>query len=261
MIIDAHAHIFPEKIAERAVAGIGSFYDLNMTFDGKVSTLINVGDKAGIDKFVVHSVATNEAQVESINNFIADSVKAYPDRLIGFATIHPSFADIPAEIERAVSLGLKGVKIHPDFQQFEIDCREAYKIYECIEGRLPLLVHTGDYRYEWSKPERMAKVLDDFPKLDVIGAHFGGWSVWEHAADILSKKRIWVDTSSSLYALPPEKAAELIRKYGADRVLFGTDYPMWDASSELKLFSKIPLNDDERELILYKNVLDLLKLN
>jgi len=124
-----------------------------------------------------------------------------------------------------------------------------------------LLVHTGDYRYEWSKPERMAKVLDDFPKLDVIGAHFGGWSVWEHAADILSKKRIWVDTSSSLYALPPEKAAELIRKYGADRVLFGTDYPMWDASSELELFSKIPLNDDERELILYKNVLDLLKLN
>jgi hypothetical protein len=157
MIIDAHAHIFPEKIAERAVAGIGSFYDLNMTFDGKVSTLINVGDKAGIDKFVVHSVATNEAQVESINNFIADSVKAYPDRLIGFATIHPSFADIPAEIERAVSLGLKGVKIHPDFQQFEIDCREAYKIYECIEGRLPLLVPrviigmNGQSRSAWQR--------------------------------------------------------------------------------------------------------------
>jgi predicted TIM-barrel fold metal-dependent hydrolase len=261
MIIDAHAHIFPEKIAEKAVAGIGSFYDLNMAFDGKVSTLIKVGDKAGIDKFIVHSVATTEAQVESINNFIADSVEANPDRLIGFATIHPNYADIPTEIDRVVSLGLKGVKIHPDFQQFEIDCREAYKIYECIEGRLPMLVHTGDYRYEWSKPERMAKVLDDFPKLDVIGAHFGGWSVWEHAADILSEKRIWIDTSSSLYALPPEKAAELIRKYGVDRVLFGTDYPMWDASHELELFSKIPLNDNERELILYKNVLDLLKLN
>ena len=108
MIIDAHAHIFPDKIAERAVVGIGSFYDLTMSFDGKVSTLPNIGDKAGIDKFVVQSVATTEAQVESINSFIAESVKENPDRLIGFATIHPNYAFIPAEIERAISVGLKG---------------------------------------------------------------------------------------------------------------------------------------------------------
>ena len=260
MIIDAHAHIFPEKIADKAVAGIGSFYDLNMAFDGKLSTLIDIGDKAGVDKFVVQSVATTEAQVESINTFIADSVKSNPDRLIGFATMHPNYADIQGEIDRAVSMGLKGVKIHPDFQHFEIDCKEAYKIYECIEGRLPILVHTGDFRYEWSKPERMAKVIDDFPKLDVIGAHFGGWSVWEHATDVLSKKRMWVDTSSSLYALSPDKAAELIRTYGAEKVLFGTDFPMWSALSELEMFNKIPLTDEERELILHKNIENLLKV-
>ncbi len=261
MIIDTHAHIFPEKIAEKAVEGIGGFYDMNMSYDGKLSTLLKIGDEAGVDKFVVQSVATTAAQVTAINNFIADSVKEHPDRLIGFATIHPDFDDIPGEIDRVISMGLKGIKIHPDFQHFEIDCKEAYKVYECIEGRLPILVHTGDYRYEWSKPERMARVIDDFPKLDVIGAHFGGWSVWEHAAEVLSKKRIWVDTSSSLYALSPEKAAELIRAYGVDRVLFGTDFPMWNAMDELKMFAKIPLTEEEKQQILHKNAENLLKLN
>lgn len=261
MIIDTHAHIFPEKIAEKAVEGIGGFYDLNMSYDGKLSTLLKIGDKAGVDKFVVQSVATTAAQVTAINNFIVESVSKHPDRLIGFATIHPDFDDIPGEIDRAICMGLKGVKIHPDFQHFEIDCEKAYKIYECIEGRLPILVHTGDYRYEWSRPERMARVIDDFPKLDVIGAHFGGWSVWEHAAEVLSKKRIWVDTSSSLYALSPEKAAELIKAYGVDRVLFGTDFPMWNASDELKMFARIPLTEEEKQQILHKNAEKLFKLN
>lgn len=261
MIIDAHAHIFPDKVAERAVTGIGHFYDLDMAFDGKLSTLLDIGDKAGVDKFIVQSVATTPKQVVAINDFIANSVEQNPDRLIGFATIHPDYEDVPGEIERALGMGLKGVKIHPDFQHFEIDCEKAYKIYECIEGKVPLLVHTGDFRYEWSKPERMARVIDDFPKLDVIAAHFGGWSVWEHATEVLSKKRIWVDTSSSLYALSPEKAYELIKAYGVEKVLFGTDYPMWSAVDELELFNKIPLTDSEREQILHINVEKLLGIN
>lgn len=254
LIIDAHAHIFPNKIAEKAVAGIGSFYSgLKMHLDGTAETLIRSGNAAGIGKFIVQSVATTPQQVEGINNFIARSVNAYPDRFIGFAAMHPDCPDIEKEIDRAVSLGLKGVKIHPDFQQFNIDDKNAMKIYEIIEGRLPILIHMGDSRYQWSKPARLIKVLEAFPKLNVVAAHFGGWSEWDDAAKILGGKRLWVDTSSSLYAMSPERARELIDVYGAENVLFGTDYPMWTAEDELEMFDKIALTEKERKMILCEN--------
>lgn len=260
MIIDAHAHIFPNKIAEKAVAGIGSFYsELKMRCDGTAEGLISSGAAAGITKFIVQSVATVPEQVESINNFIVRSVKKYPDNFIGFAAMHPDCPDIEKEIERAISLGLKGVKLHPDFQRFCIDDPKAMKIYEIIEGRLPLLLHTGDSRYQWSKPSRLVRVLEAFPKLDVIAAHFGGWSEWDDAAEVLGGKRLWVDTSSSLYAMSPQRARELIDIFGVENVLFGTDYPMWTAADEMELFDKIDLTEREREMILCENAERLLE--
>lgn len=259
MIIDAHAHIFPAKIAEKAVAGIGRFYsELKMHMDGTAETLIRMGTENGIAKFIVQSVATVPAQVEGINNFIAESVKKFSDRFIGFAAIHPDYPDIEKEIDRAASMGLKGIKIHPDFQKFEIDSDKAMKIYEVIEGKMPILIHMGDSRYDFSKPSRLVNVLEKFPKLDVIGAHFGGWSEWDSAEEILSGRHLWVDTSSSLYAMTPERAAELIEKFGADHVLFGTDYPMWDAADELRRFDRIPITSSEREMILHENAEKLL---
>ena len=258
MIIDMHAHIFPEKIAEKATKGIESFYDMPMDTVGNVENLIAEGERAGIDRFVVHSVATTAAQVESVNRFIVSAVERYPDKLIGFATMHPDYEGMQNEIEWAIEHGLAGVKVHPDFQKFLIDDEKVFPLYECIEGRLPLLVHTGDYRYEFSRPRRMAKVMDRFPKLDVIGAHFGGWSVWDEAAEFLGGRRVWVDTSSSLYTLTPERARQLIDAYGVDKVLFGSDFPMWAPKEELERFLQIPLTEEEREKILWKNVAGLL---
>lgn len=264
LIIDAHAHIFPNKIAEKAVAGIGGFYDgLEMHCSGTAEDLIRSGTEAGITEFIVQSVATVPGQVESINNFISRTVKKYPDNLIGFAAIHPNYPDIEKEIDRAVSLGLRGIKLHPDFQQFCIDDPKAMKIYEAAEGRLPVLIHTGDSRYQWSKPARLVKVLEAFPRLDVIAAHFGGWSEWDSAVSVLGGHRygnLWTDCSSSLYAMSPEHAKRLIDAYGADRVLFGTDYPMWTASEELKRFSEIALTERECEMIFHENAEKLLKL-
>lgn len=103
--------------------------------------------------------------------------------------------------------------------------------------------------------------MDKFPNLKVIGAHFGGWSEWEDAEDCLAgRDNLWVDTSSSLYAMEPERAKALIEHFGADKVLFGTDYPMWEASEELKRFNRIPLSEEEREMILHENAEKLLGL-
>lgn len=259
MIIDAHAHIFPEKIAAKAAVGIGDFYNIPMDSNGTLSTLLKLCDESGIDRCIVHSVATVPHQVESINNFIAESVRQFPDRLIGFAALHPDYENIAAETERVVGLGLRGIKLHPDFQKFRIDDEAAFPIYKAaVKHSLPVLFHAGDYRYDFSGPERLRHVVQLFPDMKIIGAHFAGWSEWDKAEKILAGSGIYVDLSSSLYDMTPERAAELIHAYGADRVMFGTDYPMWTAAEELERFNKIPLTEEERELILYKNALRLL---
>ena len=257
-IIDAHCHIYPDKIAQKASESTGSFYDIPMCLDGKISTLLEHGGNAEIDHFIVQSVATTPKQVSSINNFIATSVAHSNGKFTGLGTLHPDSEDIKADVDEIVSLGLKGVKLHPDIQKFKIDDYRMLKIYEFCEGKLPILIHTGDYRYDYSNPNRMMPILDIYKKLTVIGAHFGGWSIWEDATQKLCKyKNFYVDCSSSLYALTPEKAKELIMAYGTKRVLFGTDYPMWEPEDEIERFMKIDLSEQEREDIFYNNAAKL----
>lgn len=253
-IIDAHCHIYPDKIAQKASESTGHFYGIPTLLDGKVSTLLEHGQGAGIDHFVVQSVATTPKQVSSINQFIARAVAESDGKFTGLGTLHPDSENIKAEVEEIISLGLKGVKLHPDIQQFKIDDYRMLKIYELCEGRLPILMHTGDSRFDFSNPNRMVPILDIYKNLTVIGAHFGGWSVWEEATEKLSSyENFYVDCSSSLYAMTPEKGKELIMAYGVDRVLFGTDYPIWEPATELDLFMRLDLTDGERESILCNN--------
>ena len=257
-ITDCHAHIFPSKIAEKASVGIGDFYDTKMRYLGDCEHLLESGSKAGISRYWVHSVATTPAQVRTINDFIAQQCEIHPE-FVGFGTIHPG-ADVEAELDHLVELGLCGVKIHPDFQKFRIDDKEALAIYDYIAGKLPLIVHTGDYRYEFSQPQRMAKVLDMFPRLDCIGAHFGGWSVWDDAYEHLGSRRCWVDTSSTFgFIENPEHVKDLVDKWGTERMLFGSDFPMWDHSDELRHVTSLGLSDAQLEAVLDGNAEALLR--
>ena len=261
-IIDAHCHIYPDKIAEKASESTGKFYSIPMCMDGKISTLLEYGAKAGIDHFLVQSVATTPKQVSSINNFIASSVANSNGNFTGLGTLHPDSEDIKADVDEIISLGLKGVKLHPDIQQFKIDDYRMLKIYELCEGKLPILFHTGDNRYDNSNPNRVMPILDIYKDLTVIGAHFGGWSIWEEATEKLCNyKNFYVDCSSSLYAMTPEKAKELIMAYGTERVLFGTDYPMWEPKAEIERFMKIDLTEEQRRDILYNNAAKLFDIN
>jgi hypothetical protein len=256
-IIDSHAHIYPDRIAAKASENTGAFYGLPTAHDGTVSTLLASGNKAGVGRFVVHSVATAPEQVSRINDFIAKAAAEYGE-LIGFAAMHPDLSDAEAELDRVREMGLKGVKMHPDVQCFAADDPKMDRVYDALQGKMPLLLHAGDKRYGFSNPHRIAKVLDKFPKLDVIAAHFGGYSEWDDAEYYLAGRRIWVDTSSSLMFIPPERAWKLVNAFGADQVLFGTDYPMWDVFEELERFDTLNLTSSQRERILYKNILRLL---
>lgn len=260
MIIDFHAHIYPAKIAEKASDTIGQFYNIQMKYKGSPESLLESGSRIGVDRYIVHSTATAPHQVESINNYIIGEVESHPE-FIGFGTIHPEYENYENELIRIYSAGLVGIKLHPDFQKFPIDLREMDDIYEVIAGlKMPILVHAGDYRYDYSGPKRIAHVLEKHPTLKVVAAHFGGYTQWEDSEKYLVGKNVWFDTSSSLWKLTPDEAMRMIRNHGVEKMLFGVDYPMWDHQEELERFNKLPLTPEERDAILYKNAVDLLGL-
>ncbi len=258
-VIDSHCHIYPIKIAKPAVDSTGRFYNMTALGDGTVESLLKIGQNVGIDRFVVQSVATTPHQVKSINEFIASEVLLHKDTLIGLGTLHPDSLDIKGDLEHIKELGLHGVKLHPDIQKFKIDDYRCLKIYElCEKENIPILMHTGDYRFDYSNPNRLVPILDIYKNLTIIGAHLGGWSVWDDAVEMLTNyKNFYVDSSSSLYELSVERATEIIRRYGADRVLFGSDFPIFSPEIELERFMSLPLTDKERKMILSENVLNL----
>ena len=262
-IIDAHCHIYPEAIARKAAANTGRFYDgLPATCDGTVQTLLQEGAKVGIDHYVVQSVATKPEQVQSINAFIAREVAAYPGKLTGLGTLHPDSEDLEGDVQHILDLGLKGVKLHPDIQKFKIDDYRCLRIYDLCEGRLPILMHTGDNRFDYSNPNRLLPILEIYRGLTIIGAHFGGYSIWHEAAEKLHGiPNLYVDCSSTMFALSDSEVVDLIHIYGADRVLFGTDYPMWSPVDELNHFNRLALTQEERQLILHKNAERLLQIS
>lgn len=262
-IIDTHCHIYPEKIAAKAVAGTDTFYDTVAKCDGTAGSLLRINTEEGIDHTLVQSVATTPKQVNSINTFIAGTVAASDGRFTGLGTLHPDSEDQRADVRHLVDLGLKGVKLHPDIQKFKIDDYRCLRIYElCEEFGLPILMHTGDKRYDFSNTNRLIPILETYTNLTIIGAHLGGWSLWEEASlELAGIPNLYVDCSSTMYWVPLDKTAEIIRRYGADRVLFGTDYPMWHPKDELRMFFDLGLSDDEMRLILSENAKKLYKLN
>ena len=141
--------------------------------------LIKNGQRAGVDKFIVQSVATTPHQVGSINNFISETVKNSGGKLVGLGTLHPDSENQEKDVQNIIDLGLHGVKLHPDIQGFKIDDYRCLKIYElCEKAGLPILMHTGDSRFDNSNPNRLLPILEIYTNLTVIGAHFGGWSMW-----------------------------------------------------------------------------------
>ncbi len=258
-IIDAHCHIYPDKIALKATKATENFYQLTETkLDGTVSMLKDVGKKAGICHFIVQSVATAPSQVSSINRFIASTVEENKGLMTGLGTLHPDSDDIKRDVDEIIALGLKGVKLHPDIQKFKIDDYRCLKIYEECEGKLPILMHTGDSRYDYSNPNRLKPILDIYNNLTVIGAHYGGWSVWEDAAKELHKyKNLYVDSSSTSYELGNEEILKLINMYGEDKILFGTDYPMWTPEVEVERFLSLDLGEKANKKIFSENAAKL----
>ncbi|MBR4099844.1 MAG: amidohydrolase family protein [Clostridia bacterium] len=263
MLIDFHTHAFPEKIAERAIEKLsfasggltphtnGTFFDLKQLFKA-----------SKIDKAVVLSIATNAAQQKNVNDFAA-SINNGED-IFAFGSVFPDAPDALYELERIKALGLKGVKLHPDYQGFSVDDQKMKPIYKKI-GELGLITifHAGqDYGFAppyGATPEKMEKALSWFCS-PVVAAHFGGVGCGQEVLDRLCGKDIYFDTSFSYGTMPKYYAQKIIEKHGADKMLFGTDSPWHTAKMEMRLLESLEISHADWEKITHENAEKLLEM-
>ena len=264
-IVDSHVHIFQENIAPAAVRATNAFYAGSCNEEipvpvrlgalpGTVEDLISRMAQAGIARALVFSTATSAHQVEIINDFIRDACREHP-QLIGVGTMHPDYPDFEGELRRMKAGGLVGIKLHPDIQRFRLDDERLMPLYEIMSAeKLFLIAHTGDYRYDYSTPRRMAHLAKCFPELRCIAPHCGGWSEWADARVCLNLPNVYIDTSSTLPFNAYDAARRAIESFDPTHIFFGTDYPMWDPGEELERFFSLGLGDRLCEMILGENI-------
>ena len=263
MLIDFHTHCFPEKIADRALQKLVSASGGLIPYtDGTVSGLKESMSKHGVDISVVLNIATNAHQQSSVNDYAANINKQ--DGIIAFGSVFPDSEDALSELERIKALGLKGIKLHPDYQGFEVDDPKMKPIYKKIsELGLITVFHAGfDYGFPppyGATPEKLLKALAWFDA-PVVAAHFGGLNCNQGVVDLLCGEDIYFDISFSYASLPRYYAEKIIEKHGADKILFGTDTPWHSPDMELRLLEYLQLNDSDLQKIKFQNAQKLLNL-
>lgn len=259
-LFDIHTHVYPDNIAQKATDSVKQFYKIGGAgMSGTVDMLLDRGKQAGIDRFLILPVAIRPDRAQGINDFILQQTQLHPE-FVGFGTVHAGTEGLTDEVHRIMNMGLRGIKIHPDSQRFHIDDPRLYAMYEAIEGRIPIMLHMGDQRYDYSHPVKLRKILDQFPRLQAIAAHFGGYSMYETAYELLKDTECIFDISSSMMFMGDGIPEKYINLYGAERMAYGTDYPLWDPVQEVERFRQLKLTDEQFEQIAWKTAYRFLKL-
>lgn len=257
MYIDIHTHAFHPKIAHKAVDHLNSFYSITCSGDGTINNLLEREQKAGLEKCVVLCAATAPAQVIPANNYAISLQREHPDRVIAFGTVHPAYENWENELTRIKAAGIRGIKLHPDFQSFWLDDPRLLPIFEAAQKDFVFEIHIGDKTSPEKNPScpyKLANILRQFPGIKVIAAHFGGYRMWSHALEVFADntfENLWFDTSSTTPFASPELAHKLLNTFPRERILFGTDWPLYDPVEELQRLQALGgLSDSEMEMIM-----------
>lgn len=280
MIIDFHTHTFPDKIAAAALDKLKQASHSVPFTNGTVGGLQASMHQAGIDHSVVLPVATNPLKVSSMNDV---SLRLTGQNgLLYFGCIHPDMAGAGAELSRIAGKGLKGIKIHPVYQDVDVDDPRFLAILDkAAQLDLTVVMHAGDDigfpGVVRCSPEMTAKALRQVGPVRLICAHMGGWRNWERVADCLAGTSALIDTAFSLGKITPlepdyykeeelqmleeEAFCRLVHAFGSERVVFGTDSPWDDQAAALQAIEALPLTAEEKENILGGNAQRILKLD
>lgn len=282
MIVDIHTHTFPDKIAFSTVEKLKLMSHTQPFSDGTNAGLAQSMSDAGVDCSLVLPVATNARQVPHVNETSARLNASGPETgIYSFGCMHPDFPDWKEELSRIAALGLKGIKLHPVYQGVNFDDPRYLRILErAAEVGLVVLTHAGrdigfPDRVNCS-PDMVLRAVRQVGPTPLILAHMGGWRNWDEVEELLADTAVYLDTSFSLGKMTPlgdgyygpgdldllseEQFLRMVRKFGANRILFGTDSPWGDQMAGLEQFRALPLTKEEQTAILGGNAKKLLKL-
>ncbi|TLM79459.1 MAG: amidohydrolase [Actinobacteria bacterium] len=245
-VIDFHTHAFPDAVAASAIPALEAEADVTAVFDGTVGGLLAEMDRCGVDVSVIQPVATKPTQVRAINDWAAGLAS---DRIVPFGAMHPDVDDPDVEIERMAAHGLRGFKMHPEYQDFEPHEARMEPVYEAaISYGMVVLFHAGiDIGLPTLRgtPRSFAAMLDAWPRMKVVLAHMGGFRLWQEVADLIAGRDVYLDTCYTLGHLPDDCFLSLVREHGAHRIVFGSDGPWTAVDAELAHLRRLGLSDDE----------------
>jgi len=259
VIIDAHTHVWPDRIAKIAL-GSNRVPGLEARGDGTVGGLTSDMERSGVDVSCCLAIANEARHVDSVNRFVAGIAD---ERHVPFGTVH---VDLSVE-ENIASLerhGVRAVKVHPLFQRFALDDKRLWEIFEAFGSDYVVIVHVGEggdaYTNSLSSPKMIRDITRQFPGLRLMACHFGGYKILDDAEEMLAGADVVLETSwpPSLARLRPERVRNLIRKHGAERVIFGSDWPMTSPGDEIRAIEALGLSDDETKRVLGGTLAELL---
>jgi predicted TIM-barrel fold metal-dependent hydrolase len=261
LIIDSHVHVWPDRIAELALAN--PLEEMERHGDGTVAGSIAAMDRAGIDRSISLGVADSPARLDKANAYAAS---LNPDRFVGFGSVHPgrSVADNIGNLRRH---RLKGAKLHPLFQGYALDDPRLGEILDAMQGEFAIIAHVGHGDTPESNaratPAMMAKLVREYPRLDIVAAHFGGYLTMDEAEGMIMGLPVFVDTSwpPSLATVEPNRVRRFIERHGPERVSFATDWPMADPTRERQAIEALGLAEDDMAAVLGGNIARLLDLD
>ena len=264
MIIDFHVHAFPDALAAKALPLLSKCSGgVKPNYDATISGLESYLAKNNVDYAVVLNIATNPHQEKKVNDFAISLLEK--KNIIPFGSVHPDSPNALSELERLAKAGIRGIKLHPDYQHFFVDDEKMFPIYKKIaELGFITVFHAGvDIGYPkpvHCTPERLLRVLDLFDDAPVVAAHFGGWLLWDSVLEDLCGTKVYLDTAFSSGKMPPDYAKELIKAHGADKVLLGSDTPWSDTLDEVRFVQSLDLSAEDEEKILSNNAKRLLNI-
>jgi uncharacterized protein len=264
MVIDFHAHCFPDRLAATALDQLSrSAGALTKWTQGTFEDTKRHMKQNGVDVAVLLNIAVTPSQQKNVNDFAA---RVSCGSTFGFGSVHPFAPDALDELERMAALGLKGVKFHPQYQRFAIDDSHAFPVYRKAAALgLITVFHAGlDLGFadsDAASPAAIARALPEFGGAPVVAAHMGGYCCWQEVYTHLAGLEVYFDTAFSHGHIPLPEAQRIIKRHGADKILFGTDLPWSSVANELAFISSLGLTKEETQQVLGGNAARLLGLN
>ena len=260
-IIDFHTHYYPDKVVKKALSAVQGKIPVHT--DGSRDGLLESMQKSGVDASLNLTLVNNPANAESINRWAA-AENAAPIWQTG--SVHPAQPDPAGAVETIAASGLRGLKFHPEYQDFEFTDPRLFPVWErCIDLDLFVVTHAGYdvmFREPWhTDPVHLAEFHRRYPRLKLVLAHLGSMAMWDEVEEHLAGLPVYLDLAFvTLATIEPKQLLRIIRRHGAERILFGSDTPWCDQSVCVDFISSLPLAEEERELIFHGNAERLLKL-